>query len=126
MLFCCSMKKKYFTEKWIADQNLVTIFINDYGLDFAVKRFINRYLPHLLFDGINIYHEIKRNIIDNDGNKARVTFYFFTRHNKIPEKFVTTEAWQNAYENFRFLRSNRNTNTTKRTLQDLSNITLLF
>ena len=96
-------------------------YTNDYKLDFAVKRFINRYLPHLLFDGINIHHEIKRNIIDNDGKKARVTFYFFTRHNKIPEKLVTTKDWQNAYENFRFLRSNRNTNATKRTLQDVSN-----
>ena len=43
------------------------------------------------------------------------------KHNKIPEKLVTTEDWQNAYENFRFLRSNRNTNATKRTLQDVSN-----
>ena len=79
---------------------MVTIFTNDYNLDFALKRYINRYLPHLLFDGIKIHHEIKRNIIDNDGGKARATFYFFTRHNKIPEKFITTEDWQNAYENF--------------------------
>ena len=76
---------------------MITFFKNDYNLDFAVKRFINRYLPHALFGGINIHHEIKRNIIDNDGNEARVTFYFLMRHNKIPEKFVTTEYWQNTY-----------------------------
>ena len=48
-----------------------------------------------------------------------VTFYFFTRHNKIPPKNLLD--WQNAYKNFQFLCLNRNTNTTKRALQDVSN-----
>ena len=62
--FVAALERDYFTEKLIADQTLVTIFTNEYNLDFAVKRYINRYHSHLLFDGINIHHEIKRNIID--------------------------------------------------------------
>ena len=87
--------------------------MNNYNLDFAVKRCINRYLPHLLFDRINIHYEIKRNIIDNDEKKVSVTFYFFMRRNKNPQKSVTTKDWKNAYKNFRFLRPKRNRNTTK-------------
>ena len=94
MFGCCcvpALGRNYFTEKWIADQTLIIIFTNDYNLDLAVKRYINRYLPHILYDGINVHHEIKKNIIDNYGEKARVIFYFFTRHNRIPEKFSTTK-----------------------------------
>ena len=66
---------------------------------------------------------MKRNIIGNNDKKVRAVFYFFTRHNKIPDRLVTIEAWQNAYENFRCLRSNtKHTNTPKRALQDVSNI----
>ena len=102
---------------------MVTIFKQDYNLDFVTKRYINRYLPHILFEGIYIHYEVKRNIIGNNDIKVRDVFYFFTRHDKIPDRFVTIEAWQNVYENFPCLRSNRNeTNTPKSALQDVSNI----
>ena len=113
---CCfisALERFFFTEKWIGDHILVTIFQNDYNLEFVDKRDINKYLLQLLFEGIHIDYEIKRNIIKNVGNQGMVVFYFFTRHDKIPERFFTTEAWQNVYENFRCLHSNsNNTNTS--------------
>ena len=58
----------------------------------------------------------------NDGKKVRAVFYFFTKHDKIPDRFVTIEAWQHVYDNFRCLRSNtKHTNTPKRVLHDVSN-----
>jgi len=123
---CCFvsvLRRNYFTEKWIGDQTLVTILKHDYNLEFVSKGCINKYLPHLLFEGIHIHYEIKRNMIGNDGKKVWAIFYFFTRHEKYAEKFVTNEDWQNAYTNFLFIRSNRNnTNAPKRSLQDTSNI----
>ena len=80
---CCfisALERNYFTEKWIGDHTLVTIFKHDYNLDFVTKRYINRYLPHLLFEGIYIHYEMKRNIMKNDGKKVRAIFYFFTKH----------------------------------------------
>ena len=68
---CCfisALERNFFTEKWIGDHILVTIFQNDYNLEFVDKRYINKYLPQLLFEGINIHYEIKRNIMKNDGN----------------------------------------------------------
>ena len=68
---CCfisALERNYFVEKWIGDHILVTIFQNDYNLEFVDKRYINKYLPQLLFEGINIHYEIKRNIMKNDGN----------------------------------------------------------
>ncbi len=122
---CCfisALERNYFTEKWISDHTLVTIYKHDYTLDFASKRYINKYLPQLSFEGLYIHYETKRNIMKNYGKKGKVVFYFFTRHDEIPDRFVTIEAWQNVYENFRCLRSNRNkTNTPKRALQDVSN-----
>ena len=58
MLLVSALERNYFSDKWIADQTLVIIFYNDYSLDFTVKRYINRYPPYKLFDGINIHHEI--------------------------------------------------------------------
>ena len=58
----------------------------------------------------------------NDGKKVRAVFYFFTKHDKIPDRFVTIEAWQHVYDNFRCLRSNtKHRNTPKRVLHDVSN-----
>ena len=110
------------TIKWFSKEIETDTFIktdddwkseHDYNLDFASKRYINWYLPYLLFEGIYIHCEMKRNIIDNDGKKVKVVFYFFTRHDNIPERLFTTEAWQNVYENFRCLRSNRNNTNTQ-------------
>ena len=87
---CCfisALERNYFIEKWIGDHTLVTIFKNDYNLDFASKRYINRYLRHLLFEGIYIHYEMKKNIIGNNDKKVRAVFYFCTRLDKIPDRF---------------------------------------
>jgi len=76
---CCfisALERNYFTERWIGDQTLVTIFKNDHNLEFVSKRYINKHIPYLLFEGIYIHYERKRNMIDNDGKKVRAIFYF--------------------------------------------------
>ena len=45
-------------------------FLRRNNLDFVGKRYISRYLPHFLFEGILYMHyEKKRNTIDKDGEK---------------------------------------------------------
>ena len=63
---------------------MITIFKHDCNLDFASKRYINRYLPYLLFEGIHIHYEIKRDVIDNDGEKVRLSFISLRDVTKFP------------------------------------------
>ena len=74
--FISALERNYFTERWIGDQTLVTILKNDHNLEFVSKRYINKHIPYLLFEGIYIHYERKRNMIDNDEKKVRAIFYF--------------------------------------------------
>ena len=56
--FCLisSLDRIYLQEKWIGDQSLVTILQDNFGLNFANKRFINKYLPDIYLNKYNCTH----------------------------------------------------------------------
>ena len=42
-----ALDRKYLLEMWVGDESLTTIFKDNYALNFATKRYINRYLPNI-------------------------------------------------------------------------------
>ena len=105
MIFILALEKSFYKEMDLRS-HLGHNFEAWLNLDFASKRYINRYPPHLLFKGMHIHYEIKRIIINMMGeSESSLLFLYETWQN--PERFVTMEAWQKNYEIFRCLRSNR-------------------
>ena len=51
-----ALERQYLHEKWIGDQSLGIILQKNYGLKFATKGYINRYLPNTYLDNYNCYH----------------------------------------------------------------------
>ena len=51
-----SLDRIYLQEKRIGDQSLVTILQDNFGLDFANKRYINKYLPDIYLSKYNCTH----------------------------------------------------------------------
>ena len=98
-----ALERQYLTEKWIGDQSLVTILQQHYGLDFANKRYINKYLPNVYLDHYNCYHVRINGIKDNNNKKINVYFYYFSKSKHQPSHLSTKLQWEELYNNFRTL-----------------------
>ena len=64
-----ALERQYLNEKWIGDQSLLTILQKNYGLKFATKGYINKYLPNMHLDKFKCYHE-RVYAIKNEENKV--------------------------------------------------------
>ena len=65
-------------EKWIGDDSFVTIIKDNYTLDFATKRYINRYLPNLYLQDYNCYTVYIHHVKNHKTNiTTHVMFYYF-------------------------------------------------
>ena len=51
-----TLDRKYWLEKWIGDDSLVTIIKDNYALEFINKRNINRYLPELSLQDYKVFN----------------------------------------------------------------------
>jgi len=116
-----ALDRKYLLEKWIGDDSLVTIFKENYALDFATKRYINRYLPNLCLKDYKCYNVRIHGIKNRKNNiTTHVIFYYFSTSSTAPRQFFSKTQWEDKYNNFRILRT---TNKTKRSaLNDVTNV----
>ena len=102
-----SLDRIYLQEKWIgADQHLVTILHQNYGLTFTNKRYINRYLPNIYFNKYNCYHVRVNALKSNERKTTNVTSYYFSKSSTPPQHLSTKLQWQDIYTHFKILRSN--------------------
>ena len=51
-----ALERLYLNKKWIGDQSLVTILQRNYGLKYATKANIDKYLPNTYLEKYNCYH----------------------------------------------------------------------
>ena len=111
-----ALDRKYFVDRWISDNSLVTNMKNNYNLQFISKSYINKYIQitylqeYHRFD--HFIHKLKddENIIIN-----KTSFYYFSKNSTTPRYFSTKKEWQQIYNNFRVLRcSNRQLTNRKR------------
>ena len=110
-----ALSRQCLQEKWICDQSLVTILQDDYGLNFVNKRYINKYLPGIYLNEYKCYHLRINGIKNNNKKVMNVTFYHFSKASSPPKSLSTKFQWEEVYNNFRLLRSRRNTtNINKR------------
>ena len=117
-----ALERQYLNEKWIGDQSLLTILQKNYGLKFATKGYINKYLPNIHLDKFKCYH-VRIYAIKNEENKViNATFYHFSKTDKKPQHLPTKREWEKVYNNFHTLRSPQNTNKRKN-LRDVTNTT---
>lgn len=104
-----ALDRKYFVDRWISDQSLVTLFKRYCYLDFITKNYFNRYIHSVYLPDYQFYHKIIHKIKNEENKPTKTTFYYFTNENsRIPRYLTTTYEWQQIYDNFRVLRSQIN------------------
>ena len=116
-----ALDRKYFVDRWISDQSLVTLLKRHCYLDFISKGYFNRYIHSVYLTDYQFYHKIIHKIKNEENKPTKTTFYYFTSKNsRIPRYLSTTYEWQKIYDNFRVLRSltnNDNNHDTNNRIQ---------
>ena len=104
-----ALDRKYFLDKWIGDNSLVTLLKQNYELDFLNKSYLNRYIQIVYLQDYKFYHYTFHRL-KNDKNiiVSRTFFYHFTKSDISPKFYTTKKEWQEIYDNFRILRCSDN------------------
>ena len=110
-----ALDRKYFVDRWISDNSMVTILKNNYNLQFISKSYINKYIQITYLQEYHRFdyfiHKLKdeENVIIN-----KTSFYYFSKSSTTPRYFSTKKEWQQIYDNFRVLRCYTNQQLTNR------------
>ena len=99
-----ALDRRYFVDKWIGDQSLVSILEQNYDMDFMSKKYFNKYIDVVYLKEYNFYSKVIHKIKNSKNELTRATFYYFTKTSSIPTYFSTKNDWQKVYNNFRVLR----------------------
>ena len=104
-----ALDRKYFLDKWISDNSLVTLLKQNYELDFLNKSYLNRYIQIVYLQDYKFYH-YTFHCLKNDKHiiVSRTFFYHFTKSDISPKFYTTKKEWQEVYDNFRILQCSDN------------------
>ena len=100
-----ALDRKYFVDRWISDQSLVTLLNTICYLEIS-KSYLNRYIHSVYLTDYQFYDKVIHKIKNEENKPSKTIFYYFTgKNSRIPRYLSMTYKWQQIYDNFCVLRS---------------------